>query len=170
VAAKESPFEVEKLLRCFRFGEAARETTGGKAILKVPYSPIDGCLDDGSRSGRLLQNLAGTIWVDEGAADIVKIEGTLIRPVTFGFGLLGRVDTFGLEVDREALAQGPYAMTHIDYRARGTAFIFHRFDVTSIRDRSAFAKEASRPAPSQEPSEGGKEPGGSGGATTPSPR
>ena len=170
VVAKDSPFEVEKLLRCFRFGEPARETAGGKVVLKVPYTPVDGCLDDGSRAGRLLQNLSGTIWVDERAADIVKIEGTLMRPVTFGFGLLGRIEAFGLEVDREALAQGPYAMTHVDYRARGTAFIFHRFDVTSIRDRSAFANEVDRPAPPPQPPQNGKDSGGAGGAATTSPR
>jgi len=137
---KDSPFEVETLVRCYRFDSQGRDTIAGRPAVKLGFAPVDGCLDDGSRAGRLLQNLAGTLWIDEQDSDILKIEGSLERPVTFGFGLLGRIEDFTLEVQREALAPGLYAMTHVDYRARGTSFIFHRFDVRSIRDRSAFLR------------------------------
>jgi len=141
---KDSPFEVETLVRCYRFDSQGRDTIAGRPAVKLGFAPVDGCLDDGSRAGRLLQNLAGTLWIDEHDSDILKIEGSLERPVTFGFGLLGRIEDFTLEVQREALAPGLYAMTHVDYRARGTSFIFHRFDVRSIRDRSAFLRTPER--------------------------
>ena len=135
----EGPFEIEHLIHCFRFEQAGEDRLADRPTFRVGFTPIDGCLDDGSRAGRLLQNLAGTLWVDEAGSDIVRIQGRLDRPVTFGFGLLGRIDQLDLEVDREPLAPGLYALTHVDYRARGTSFIFHRFDVRSIRDRSAYA-------------------------------
>ena len=137
---KDSPFDFERLVRCFRFEMQGADVVAGKPTRRVLFTPIDGCIDDGSRAGRLLQSLTGTIWVDEADQDVLRIEGHIERPVTFGFGILGRVDEFALRVDREAVAPGLYTMTHMDYRARGAAFLFHKFDITSIRDRSAFAR------------------------------
>jgi hypothetical protein len=137
---KDSAFDAERLVRCFRFSMQGEEALGGRRTRRVGFVPVDGCLDDGSRAGRLLQNLFGTLWIDEADQDVLRIEGHIERPVNFGFGLLGRVDDFSLRVDREPVAPGLYTMTHMDYRARGTALVFHRFDITSTRDRSAFAR------------------------------
>ncbi len=138
-AMEDSPFEPDKLLRCFHFEPRGREAMAGAVRVKVAFSPIDGCLDDGSRAGRILQQLIGTIWIDEKRQDVVRIEGHIQGSVPFGFGILGKVESFEITVERESVAPDFYMMTHLGYRARGTSFIFRQFDVQSVHDRSAFA-------------------------------
>jgi hypothetical protein len=151
---KESPFDAEHLLGCYRFEPGEREMRAGRPTIRLAYQPIEGCLDDGSRAGRLLQNLTGVLWIDALDSDILRIQGSIRSTVTFGFGLLGKVEQLDLEILREPLTPGFYALTHVNYRARGTSFIFHHFDVTSIRDRSAYLR-APRDAPAGEPADRG---------------
>ncbi|HEU4401142.1 MAG TPA: hypothetical protein VFT43_03485 [Candidatus Polarisedimenticolia bacterium] len=146
-ADKESPFSVEKILGCLHLEPEGRELLGARPALKVAFSALPGCLEDQNRATRIIENLSGTLWIDEADFDLVKVEGRLRQPVSFGWGLLGRVDSLDLTIDREPLAPGLYAMTRVDYRARGVSFIVHRFDVRSVRQRSAFARSPEPPVP-----------------------
>lgn len=145
--AKEGPLDVDRLVGCFRLYPLGRDRVADTPTIKVAFTSIDGCLADDSRAARILNGLAGTLWVDEGSFDLVRVRGYLKQPVTFGFGLLGKVDAFDLELDREPLEPGLYAVTRIAYRAHGTSFLFHRFDVRSTRQRSGFARIGDLPAP-----------------------
>jgi hypothetical protein len=136
---KRNPFELENLIRCFQFTSQGEDALGDRPVRKVAFRAIDGCLEDNSRAIRILQNLSGTLWVEESSAAILRIEGHIETPVTFGFGILGRINSFELSVDREAVSPGVWAVVRTDYRARGRSFIFNRFDVRSTRYRSAFA-------------------------------
>jgi hypothetical protein len=148
---KESPFELEKLVGCFQMDPAGRETLAGRPSLKLSFTAVEGCLEQGSRASRILEGLAGTVWVDEETFAVARVRGHLQRPVSFGLGILGRVRTFEIEVDREPLAPGLYAMTRVEYRARGTSFLFYDFDVESTRQRSAFTLSPDPPAPAPPP-------------------
>src|SRR5437773_4103334 len=94
--AKEGPFAMEQLIPCFHFYPMGQERVEGRPALRIAFTPIAGCLQDDSRSGRILGRLAGTLWVDEEAHDLVRVRGYLEEPVSFGFGLLGKVDGFDL--------------------------------------------------------------------------
>jgi len=145
--AKEGPFAMEQLIPCFHFYPMGQERVEGRPALRIAFTPIAGCLQDDSRSGRILGRLAGTLWVDEEAHDLVRVRGYLEEPVSFGFGLLGKVDGFDLELDRQPLEPGAFAITRVAYQARGTSFLFHHFDVRSVRQRSGFAPLPRPPAP-----------------------
>ncbi|MFQ5876837.1 MAG: hypothetical protein ACE5JH_03950 [Acidobacteriota bacterium] len=136
--AKESPLRAERLLQCFRLRPIGVEALDGNPSLKVQFEPIPGCLT-GGRAARLLQRVSGMIWLDERTADIRRLEGRLQQPVSFGFGILGRVDSFEIDFDRMSVALGVWSMVRATYRARGRLFLFRSFDVTSTRFRSAFA-------------------------------
>jgi hypothetical protein len=161
--------DIEKLVSCFHLYPVGRENLAGRPALKLAFTPVEGCLDDDSRATRVLRSLAGMLWIDESENHLVKVRGYLKEPVSFGFGILGRVETFDLELDCEPLEEGIYAMTRVAYRARGTSFVFHRFDVESTRQRSAFAP-AREPGPPPEPSPGGSSgPAGTIATAPPSP-
>ena len=140
---RSNPFNMENLMRCFRFRAEGTEVGDDGTLLKFGFSPIDDCLEDSSRAARILNNLAGSLWMDDATSEIVRVEGAIEKPVSFGFGILGRVDSFHIRVDREAVAPDVWAIVRSDYRARGRAFIFTRFDVRSTRYRSAFARGGS---------------------------
>lgn len=137
---RSNPFDMENLMRCFRFRSEGTEIGDDGTLLKFGFRPIDDCIDDPSRAARILNNLAGTLWMDEATSEIVHMEGAIEKPVPIGFGILGRIDSFQIHIDREAVSPDVWAIVHTDYRARGRAFIFNRFDVRSTRYRSAFAR------------------------------
>ena len=78
--------------------------------------------------------------MDNATSEIVRVEGAIEKPVSIGFGILGRIESFRIRVDREAVSPDVWAIVRTDYRARGRSFIFNRFDVQSTRYRSAFAR------------------------------
>jgi hypothetical protein len=131
--------DLERLVGCFKLYPVGHEPLDGKEALRVAFSAIEGCMGRETRAARLLGNLAGTLWVDAAGFDIVRVRGYLKSPVTLGFGILGRVERFDLEVDRVPIDPGFYAATRITYRARGSSFLLNRFDLRSSRHRSAFA-------------------------------
>jgi hypothetical protein len=136
---KRNPFELKNLIRCFQFTPQGEDPLTDQAVQRIGFRAIDGCLEDDSRAIRILQNLAGTMWVEESSAAVLRLEGRIETPVSFGFGILGRIDSFELSVDRQEVTPGVWAIVRTDYRARGRSFIFNRFDVRSTHYRSAFA-------------------------------
>ena len=143
---RSNPFSMENLMRCFRFSPSGTEVGNGGTLLKFDFLPIEDCIEDSGRVGRILNNLAGTLWMDDATSEIVRVEGAIEKTVSFGFGILGRIESFRIRVDREAVSPDVWAIVRTDYRARGRSFIFNRFDVQSIRHRSAFAREDSAAA------------------------
>ncbi len=145
--AQESLFNLENLVHCFYLDAVGHDRLGDREVLKVEFTPIEGCLNQNTRAMKIAAALSGFLWLD-GESDVVSVEGHLVQPVSFGFGILGKVETFDLQADREPISPDAYIMTRFEYRARGTALLFHRFDVLSTRYRSAFAR---RPAAAPEP-------------------
>jgi hypothetical protein len=157
-AAAGDGFDLETLVGCFRFYPLGRDPLDGREALRLAFTAIDGCLGRGTRAARLLGSLAGTLWLAAGDSGVLRVRGYLQRPVTFGLGVVGRVESFDLEIDRAPLGSGFYATTRIAYRARGSSLLLNRFDLRSSRRRSAFAPEAEARSPrarlSPEASEG----------------
>jgi hypothetical protein len=50
---------------------------------------------------RVIHSLAGTILIDSEQKRLAKVSGQFINQVTFGFGLLGRIDSGTLEFERD---------------------------------------------------------------------
>ena len=140
---RSNPFDMENLMRCFRFNPEGMDAGDDGTFLKFAFRPIEDCIQDSGRAARILNNLAGTLWLDDATSEVVRVEGAIEKPVSFGFGILGRIDSFRIRIDREAVSPDVWAIIRTDYRARGRSFIFNRFDVQSTRYRSAFARQSS---------------------------
>ncbi len=138
-ANREPSFNLNELAACFTFSPAAAVRLADRPALRLDFAARPGCLlSPGRVARRILGNLSGRLWVDPDGYELLRLEGNLRSPVTFGFGLLGKVDTFDLEVEREAVSPGVFAMTRIEYHARGRRFPARRFDLLNKRDRSSF--------------------------------
>lgn len=132
--------DLKDLASCFTFTPATLDTLVDRPALRLGFAARPGCLQAPGRAARILGNLDGRLWVDPEGYELLRIEGHLRSPVTFGFGLLGKVETFDLEVEREAVSPGVFAMTRLEYHARGRVFPARRFDLRNRRDRSAFQR------------------------------
>ncbi|HET6278231.1 MAG TPA: hypothetical protein VFG08_05555 [Candidatus Polarisedimenticolia bacterium] len=132
--------DLKDLASCFTYSTATPAMLAERPALRLDFAARSGCLQTPGRAERILGNLEGRLWVDPEGYDLLRIEGHLRAPVTFGFGLLGKVESFELEVEREAVSPGVFAMTRLEYHAQGRIFPARRFDLRNRRDRSSFQR------------------------------
>ena len=92
-----------------------------------------------SREAKVLQQMAGEMWVDTKQQRLVAIEGRLVNDVKFNGGLLGHLQKGGeFVVKRTEIAQGDWELTELSVNMRGKALLFKNICVQQKEVRSAF--------------------------------
>lgn len=83
-----------------------------------------------SREGRVLQQMAGEMWIDSDQKRLASIDGRLTNEVKFGGGLLGHLEKGGrFSVKRAELAAGDWETNEIDVDMHGKALLFKSISV-----------------------------------------
>lgn len=78
-----------------------------------------------SREGKVLQQMAGEMWVDASQKRLISINGRLINDVKFGGGLLGHLEKGGqFSVKRAEVVPGDWEMTELTVNMQGKALLF----------------------------------------------
>jgi hypothetical protein len=94
-----------------------------------------------SREGRVLQQMAGEIWIDARMKRLASISGQLINEVRFGGGLLGHLEKGGLFIVKRAeIAPGEWEMTEMTVNMRGKALLFKNIGVQQKEVHSDFER------------------------------
>jgi len=96
-----------------------------------------------SREGKVLQQMAGEIWVDARQKRLVSINGQLINEVKFAGGLLGHLEKGGqFTVRRAELAPGDWEVAEMNVNMRGKALLFKTISVQQKELHSNFERVA----------------------------
>jgi len=106
-------------------------------LLRVKFRPNPGYVPPTYES-RVIHSLAGTILIDSKQTRLAKISGQLINQVTFGFGLLGRVDSGTLEFERVEVGPQQWKTALINIHFSGRAVIFKTVNKDQYERRSDF--------------------------------
>jgi len=78
-----------------------------------------------SREGKVLQQMAGEMWVDARQKRLISINGRLINEVKFGGGFLGHLEKGGeFSVKRAEIAPGDWELTELTVNMQGKALLF----------------------------------------------
>ena len=78
-----------------------------------------------SREGKVLQQMAGEMWVDARQKRLISINGRLVNEVKFGGGFLGHLEKGGeFSVKRAEIAPGDWEMTELTVNMQGKALLF----------------------------------------------
>lgn len=78
-----------------------------------------------SMSARVLASMSGTLVVDERKMRLKALNGKLLQPVTFGWGLLGRLNAGGtFQIVRTEIAPGEWQITQTHVHISGHALFF----------------------------------------------
>lgn len=94
-----------------------------------------------SREGKVLQQMAGEMWVDSRQKRLMSIDGRLTNEVKFGGGLLGHLEKGGqFEVKRAELAPGDWEMTELNVNMQGKALLFKSICVQQKEKHSNFER------------------------------
>ena len=94
-----------------------------------------------SREGKVLQEMAGEMWVDARMNRLASISGHLMNEVRFGGGLLGHLEKGGeFELKRAEIAPGDWETTEMNINMRGKALLFKNISVQQKELHSDFQR------------------------------
>ena len=78
-----------------------------------------------SREGKVLQQMAGEMWVDARQQRLISLSGKLMNEVKFGGGFLGHLEKGGrFIVKRAEIAPGDWEVTELTVNMQGKALLF----------------------------------------------
>ena len=94
-----------------------------------------------THEARVLHNMVGTVWFDVLQKRLAKIDGTLIREVKFGGGLLGHLDKGGrFAVEQSEVAPGYWEITAMNIAMHGKALFLKTISVQQKQLCSQFQR------------------------------
>ena len=109
-------------------------------LMKVRFKP-NPQFRPPSREGKVLQQMAGEMWVDARQKRLVSINGQLMNEVKFAGGLLGHLEKGGqFTVKRAELAPGDWELTEMTVNMRGKALLFKSITVQQKELHSNFER------------------------------
>ncbi|MGH9402637.1 MAG: hypothetical protein ACRD2P_11080 [Terriglobia bacterium] len=116
------------LPEAFIFQYGGRDKNTG--WVKVNYRP-NPAFHPRNRVGGVLTGLAGVMWVDPSSEHLVKIEGRVIKPVTFGWGILAKVNPGGrYRLEQQRLPDGDWKLAALDVHLHGTMLLVKKLNVS----------------------------------------
>ena len=83
----------------------------------------------------LLTGLKGRVWIDEGTGTMTRIEGDIIRPVNFGWGIVARIYPGGhVEFEQTCVDGKRWIYSHLDMNITVREVLLHTVnDKTKMR-------------------------------------
>jgi hypothetical protein len=113
---------------------------GSGNLIKVAFKP-DPNFRAPSREAKVLQQMAGEIWVDARQKRLVSINGQLTNEVKFGGGLLGHLEKGGqFTVKRAEIAPQDWEVTEMTVNMHGKALLFKSISVQQKELHSNFER------------------------------
>lgn len=112
----------------------------GEQLLTLNFRPNPN-YDPPSREQQVYTGMRGTVVVDLDADRIAKIDGTLFRDVSFGWGILGKLDKGGTFIVEQAdVANGHWEPTRMALNFTGKILLFKSFVRKSIDTSSDYRR------------------------------
>ena len=101
-----------ELLDRYQFEVEKRVILSNRPTLVLRFKPKEGKLPSSAIEDKLLNPLAGRLWIDEEDADTARLEVNLVEPVYLGwFGLLGSLTQCDLTLERQRMPDGVWINT-----------------------------------------------------------
>jgi hypothetical protein len=121
---------VKAMPDAFRFEYAGSENPEpdlgkmGDSLVRLKFTP-NPSYSPPSRVEQVLVGMQGYILIDANARRIARIDGTLFRDVTFGWGILGHLDKGGhFRVQQADVGDGAWEITLMSLKMTGKILVF----------------------------------------------
>jgi hypothetical protein len=130
LASRREGLVTPELLGRYDFVVEGRTVLSNRPTLVLSFKPKTGSLPTTKLVDRLLNRMAGKLWVDEQDADTARVEVRLIEPLYLGwFGWMGSLTQFELSLTRQRM------LDDIWVNAKQTLLIQCRKVTTPVRFR-----------------------------------
>jgi hypothetical protein len=115
---------VDAASRAYRFTWFGRETRDGRVLDKLQLEPNPD-FRPSSMTAEILTHARAIIWIDHETGHLARAEADIIRDVSFGGGILGKVYRGGhFEMIQSEVAPGLWLPTRYQYDFTGRKFLF----------------------------------------------
>ncbi len=126
----------------YQYGEATAGTPGigkqGDPLVRVNFTPKPDYVPP-SHVEQVLTGMQGYLLIDSKQQHIAKIDGTLMKDVGFGWGILGHLDRGGrFVVELGEMSRGDWEVTHMTLSFTGRVLIFKSLNIQSEEAFSNF--------------------------------
>ena len=126
---------IKDVPNAFVFTYVGRSKDG---LIKLKFRPAPD-FKPSSRQSLILEGMAGEVWVDPSTQRMAKIDGTLIKDVTLGWGFLARLNKGGQFLLEQSRGQdGTWHQKLLSVHFDGTELIFKRIHIHETIVRSFF--------------------------------
>ena len=114
---RKTDFTVDReFLQRFQFTLVGRETINGRPTLILDFIPATTKPPERALNERVINRMAGRVWVDEGESVLAKADFHLSEKVNVVAGLVGAVVSFTLSFDRARTADGLWFTPRLEWR------------------------------------------------------
>ena len=131
----------EKLAAKYTAELLGRERVNGRDTWVVSFKPKGGNLPASGRYERLLNQVAGKLWVDVAEDTIVRAEGHLLAPAKWGWGLMANIYKLDFVVEQTRQGDGVWLPGQLNAYVQGRV-LFSGFHQRQTSTWSDFRKDA----------------------------
>jgi hypothetical protein len=126
---RQSPSSIADVVATLDFMLDRREVRDGHEVIVVTFAAKPEARPQ-TREGRLAKLFTGSIFVDEAANEVRRVEGRTVDSMSFGLGMIARLNE-GTRVTlvREPVAGGIWLPTSIRFTGEGRAMLFRKLNV-----------------------------------------
>ena len=125
----QSPSAVEDTASVMTFTLDRRVTLDGRSAFLVTFSPKRDARPR-TRQGRMARSFNGKIWIDEQTREVVRVEGTALESISYGFGLIARLgEGTVVTLVRTPVEDGIWLPTSISFKGEGRALLVRKLNV-----------------------------------------
>ncbi|HEX4604148.1 MAG TPA: hypothetical protein VH724_09160 [Candidatus Angelobacter sp.] len=94
-----------------------------------------------TRELQVFRSLSGKMWIDRAAGRLSRMDGSLFEDVTFGWGLLGRLNKGGtFSVMQKHVGDAHWEIVALDVKMTGHAVIFKSINVKQLQRMTDFRR------------------------------
>ena len=137
---------VRALPDAFRYEYAGTENGGvglgvqGAQLVRLKFTPNPG-YSPPSRVEQVLAGMLGYLLIDTKSMRIARIDGTLFKDVTFGWGIVGHLDRGGhFRVQQADVGDGSWDITEMSLSLTGKILLFKSLSMVSEEAFSDFRR------------------------------
>ncbi len=115
---------VDAVGEAFHFVWLGRENLNGRSVVKLRLDP-NPAYQPRSSSTDLLTHVQAIIWIDEQAAQLVRAQAKIIRDITIGGGIIGKIYKGGwFEIAQAQVAPATWEPALVEYAVAARKFLF----------------------------------------------
>ena len=131
---------VSALPDAFNYEYVGTEEKDGHTMVNLKFTPNPN-FNPPSRETLVFQGMEGTMTVDATAKHLAKIDGTMMKDVSIGWGIIGHLDKGGrFVVEQAPVGDNQWEVTRMKLNFTGKALIFKTIRIDSVDTATDFRK------------------------------